>query len=137
MCLQTIFIFILFLDKSMKSTDNTTPEVNKFSYGMVTPSYGPDFELCRLLCRSIDIHVPSDIHHYLVVPKNDADLFSKLANHRRSIIIEETVLPGWLHKLPLTKKWRLSTRSLPVRSWVCQQIIKMSAPSYTKEDGLV
>ena len=47
---------------SRPSRCNTTPTA-----AIVTASYAPDFERCRLLCETIDRHVTGVSHHYILV----------------------------------------------------------------------
>ena len=53
---------------------------------IVTASYAPDFERCRLLCETIDRFVTGASHHYILVEQRDVALFRQLADarpHRR------------------------------------------------------
>ena len=49
---------------------------------MVTASYAPDFERCRLLCETIDRFVTGAPRHYILVEQRDVALFRQLGNAR-------------------------------------------------------
>jgi hypothetical protein len=106
-------------------------------YALVTPSYEPDFEQCRLLCETIDQYVEGDYHHYLIVEAHDRALFSSLRSPRRSLHIVESVLPRWLRRLPAAKRWWFSLKTPPVRNWIAQQIVKLSTAEFLDEDAFV
>lgn len=113
--------------------------MSKSKFGIVTPSYAPDFERCQTLCWSIDKFVLADVNHYIVVDRQDYHLFSQLEGTRRKIIAKESILPWWIRRLPFLNKknlW-LSYKSLPLRGWLVQQIIKLAAAQYTTEDIIV
>lgn len=101
---------------------------------IVTKSYRPDFERCRLLCRSIDRFVPDTVDHYLIIDRKDFSLFKPLKTSRRKIVISEQMLPKWLLKIPFSKRWWLSYKSLPVRGWIVQQIVKLSVSDNIDSD---
>ena len=60
---------------------------------LLTPTYGRDLELCRLLCESVDRHVTSFSKHYLLVPDADLSLFSHFESERREVIPASRFLP--------------------------------------------
>jgi hypothetical protein len=105
---------------------------------LVTCSFAGDWELCRLLCESVDRFVPESIGHALFVPARDLRLFADLATRRRVIASQESLLPGfWKAPLP-PPRWRemlglprrdiyLTPFSAPVRGWIAQQIMKIAA----------
>ena len=99
---------------------------------LLTPTYGRDLEICRLLCESVDRHVTSFSKHYLLVPDSDLPLFAPLASDRRVIIPASTFLPDWLRPLPriIQRKRRQfwwSLRAKPVSGWHVQQLLKIAA----------
>jgi len=102
---------------------------------IVTPSYKPDFQRCQLLCRSIDRYVPEDVRHYIIVDKRDVGLFKTLENYRTSIVLKEDLLPKWIKQIPFIKKnvW-ISYKTIPVRGWIVQQIIKIAAAQLFQEE---
>ena len=106
---------------------------------LVTCSFRGDLEVCRLLCETIDRFAPPNMVHWLYVPKADVALFADLASSRRKIATQESLLPWWFRKAPMPRPaWRARLRlprrnvyitpfSLPVRGWIAQQIMKISA----------
>lgn len=109
---------------------------------IVTASYGPDFERCRLLCETIDAHVTNMAHHYILVAHNDVQLFRQLEGPRRTVVDERELLPSWLHALPdptslFTKRIWLSTRTMPLRGWHVQQLRRIALFSAVEEDALI
>lgn len=106
-------------------------------YALVTPSYAPDFERCALLCESVDRHAAPEIVHHLIVGKCDERRFSILRGRRTRLHLAEDVLPRWLCQVPWWPKWWVSFRGRPTRGWIVQQIVKLSAPSFTGADVLI
>ena len=116
---------------------------------LLTLSYAPDFEVCRLLCESVDRFLPHEVVHKLIVPRSDLALFSILASDRRSILVQEDLLPVWFFRLPMpSPSWRrklfLPRRDVfvipfgkPVRGWIAQQIMKIAAAYQSKADVVV
>ena len=99
---------------------------------LLTPTYGPDLELCTLLCESVDRHVKSFSKHYLLVPDSDLHLFAHLASERRVIVLASTYLPDWLRPLPRIiqhkrRQFWWSLRAKPVSGWHVQQFLKIAA----------
>jgi len=104
------------------------------SFAIITPSFAPDFERCRLLAESVLRHAAEHVEHYIVVDRRDEALFSTLLSARTHIVLKEDVLPWWLHALPLSRKWWISLKGMPVRGWIVQQIVKLSAPEICGAD---
>lgn len=99
---------------------------------LLTPTYGRDLELCKLLCESVDRHVSSFAKHYLLVPDADLSLFAPLQSERREVIAASSFLPDWLRPLPrmIQRKRRQywwSFRTKPVSGWHVQQYLKIAA----------
>lgn len=113
---------------------------------MITCSFRGDYEICSMLCESIDRFVPETIKHTVYVPESDLALFAPLANSRRSIVSEDALLPRWFWKLPLpSSQWRrrlflprrnfyLTPYSLPVRGWIAQQMMKIAAAAQSSTE---
>jgi hypothetical protein len=109
---------------------------------IVTASYGPDFERCRLLCETMDAHVTGMAHHYLLVAHHDVALFRQLEGPRRTVVDERDLLPSWLHALPdptslFRKRVWLSTRTKPLRGWHVQQLRRIALFAAVNEDALI
>lgn len=109
---------------------------------IVTASYAPDLERCRLLCETIDEFVTGAAHHYLLVEAKDVSLFRQLEGPKRTVIDERDLLPSWLHvfwdpaSLFSRRIW-LSTRTQPLRGWHVQQLRRMAIADHVGEDTLV
>jgi hypothetical protein len=107
---------------------------------IVTASFGPDFERCRLLCETIDRHVTGHSCHYILVETADVPLFKALENPRRKVIDEKDMLPRWLKPFPdpfylgRRRIW-LSLRTLPLRGWHAQQLRRMAVAETLHEDA--
>lgn len=109
---------------------------------MVTASYAPDFERCRLLCETVDRHVTGMGHHYILVERRDVALFRQLETSNRSVVDERDLLPKWLHALddPLSlfrRRIWLSLKTMPLRGWHVQQLRRIAIAGHAGEDVLV
>ncbi len=93
---------------------------------MITPSYAPDFERCRLLVESVERHAAEHLRHYLIVDRRDQRLFASLRSRRTEVLLKQDVLPGFLRQLPLLKGWWWAGLRAPVRGWIVQQLVKLS-----------
>lgn len=109
---------------------------------LVTASYAADFELCRLLCETVDSMVAGLSHHYLLVAGHDVALFRQLQSPNRTVIDEHELLPRWL------KAWRdplsgfsrhvwLSARTMPLRGWHVQQLRRMAIARHLRDDAFL
>lgn len=95
---------------------------------IITPSYAPDYELCRDLVVSIRAHGPGDVRHRIIVPDRDLALFRSLEDDRTVIQRVSDVLPRGLHRVPRLNLWlNLRAPWPPVRGWIAQQIVKLAA----------
>lgn len=108
-----------------------------FRFAVVTLSYTPDFERCELLAWSVQQFLSPPVKHYIVVTQQDYPLFKQLQGPRTEIITVESVLPWWLFKSPLFKKGWISFKTLPVRNWILQQVVKLSVGCHLSEDVLI
>lgn len=109
---------------------------------MITASYAPDFERCRLLCETADQHVSGVTHHYILVEQNDLQLFKQLESSRRTVIDERDLLPSWLRAMsdPLSRFRRrvwVSFKTMPLRGWHVQQLRRMAIAEHVAEQMLV
>src|ERR1700744_1314739 len=115
---------------SLNVTPPATGELN--SVALLTPTYGPDLELCTLLCESVDRHARSFSKHYLLVPDGDLPLFAHFASERRVVLPASKFLPKWLRPLPAIfqrkrRQYWWSFRTKPVSGWHVQQFLKIAA----------
>jgi Family of unknown function (DUF6492) len=107
---------------------------------IVTASYAPDFERCRLLCQSMDRHVTGYSCHYLLVESADVALFKRLEGPKRRVIDERELLPSWLRAYPdpfsfgRRRVW-LSLKTPPLRGWHTQQLRRMAIAQHRNEDA--
>lgn len=105
---------------------------------VVTPSYGKDSELCRELNRSILEWMPEDVKHHIVVPSQDVPMFRMLAGNRTEIHDVGEFLPSTMWKLPTLNMWVNAERPWPpVRGWIAQQLIKLSAAAAADADAVL
>ena len=112
-------------------------DVKRRTYAIITPSYSLDFERCRLLADSVVDHVPAEIAHYIIVDRRDEALFQALRGPRTHIVVKQSILPWWLHQVPLSTRWWLSLQGPPLRGWMVQQIVKLSVDAVTRAEVLV
>ncbi len=116
------------------------PSKDEHSTAIVTASFGPDFERCRLLCETIDRLVTGFSSHYILVESADVPMFKGLEGPRRHVIDEKDLLPSWLHPFPdpfyLGKRriW-LSLKTMPLRGWHAQQLRRMAVAKVLHEDA--
>jgi hypothetical protein len=101
---------------------------------IVTPSYSRDLERCRLTVDSVNRFVDEDIHHYLVIDRRDIPLFKRFEGPRTTIVTAEDLLPWWIVRIPRVRKVWMSFKTLPVRSWIVQQLMKLSVASAIDAD---
>jgi hypothetical protein len=112
------------------------------SAAIVTASYAPDFERCRLLCETVDRFVTGFSKHYLLVEHGDVGRFRALESTRRVVVDERDLLPSWLHSLcdPTSlfrrRVW-LSARTMPLRGWHVQQLRRIAIAAHAGEEVLV
>ena len=109
---------------------------------VVTASYAPDFERCRLLCETIDRHVSGVERHYILVEHRDMALFRQLESSRRTVVDERDLLPRWLHAFddPLSlfrRRIWLSLKTMPLRGWHVQQLRRIAIAAHAREDVLI
>jgi hypothetical protein len=107
------------------------------SYAVITPSYWKDVERCRLLVESVERWTDPSLRHYLLIARRDVPLFRSMLGPRTELIVVEDVIPKWLFRVPGIKHFWMSLRTLPVKNWILQQIVKLSAPRVVTEDVLL
>lgn len=105
---------------------------------MVTPSFGPDFELCAALHRSVLAHSPASVRHHIIVPRADLPRFGELRGDRTVLHDEAEFLPRSVRPVPGTKySVNLRRPFPPLRGWILQQVIKLSAAARLDADVVV
>jgi hypothetical protein len=102
---------------------------------VITPSFAPDFELCADLHRSVLDYSPDAVHHHIIVPRRDLELFGRLAGSRTHIRCEAEFLPRSFVPVPFTKfTVNLRRPFPPVRGWILQQVLKLAATAASEDD---
>jgi hypothetical protein len=102
---------------------------------VMTKSYAPDFELCASLSRSVLDCSPDTVHHQIVVPRSDLQLFGRLAGPRVEVRCEADLLPRSFVRLPFVNIMVNVARPFPpVRGWIQQQVIKLAAIAASPDD---
>jgi hypothetical protein len=107
------------------------------SFALVTPSYWMDVDRCRFLLETAERWVSPNVRHYLIIANRDLALFKPMLSTRTSLIVVEDIVPRWLFRLPGLRRFWISLRTRPVKNWILQQIVKLSAPSAIPEDVLL
>jgi hypothetical protein len=77
------------------------------------------------------------LRHYLLIANRDVPLFRPLLTSRTTLIVVEDIIPKWLFRVPGLRRFWLSLRTRPVKNWILQQIVKLSAPAVISEDVLL
>ncbi len=111
--------------------------MHQLEFGIITPSYAPDFERCKLLSRSIQRHVLPAVTHYIIVDARDLSLFRQIKSPNTEIIAVESILPWWIQRLPLVKNGWLSLKTVFIRNWLLQQIVKFAVAQHINKDIFV
>jgi len=111
--------------------------VKSLTYALVTPSYWMDVERCRLLIESTERWVSPALRHYLIIANRDVPLFKPMLTSRTTLVVVEDIIPKWLFRLPGMRRFWFSLKTRPVKNWILQQIVKLSAPGVVSEDVLL
>ncbi len=111
--------------------------MSDLDFCLITPSYKSDFARCRLLCESIDLFSLVALHHYVVVDARDFKLFQQLETSNRTVLTVESIMPWWIQNIPLIRNGWFSFKTLPVRNWLIQQIVKLEIANHIQEEVLV
>lgn len=110
---------------------------NDLRFALITPSYAPDFERCKLLVESVERCLMDDTKHYILIDRRDVNLFKPLTSSKVHLLVAEELLPTSFFRVPGLKKWWMSLRTLPVRNWIFQQLVKLSVCDSIRENVLV
>jgi hypothetical protein len=112
--------------------------MNMTRLAVITPSYEPDFGLCEDLSRSVLENSPETVHHHIIVPRGDLELFARLAGPRTHIRCEADFLPSTFISVPFSKYTvNLHRPFPPVRGWILQQVIKLAGAAASDDDAVV
>lgn len=117
-------------------------DVLRRTNAIVTASYKPDLERCRLLCETVDRYVTGHSHHYILVASEDVAPFRQLEGPKRTVVDERDLLPSWLRSFPdpfsrFRKRIWLSLRTMPLRGWHVQQLRRIAIAHHVGEEALV
>jgi hypothetical protein len=105
---------------------------------VITKTYAPDFELCAALNRSVLENSPEAIHHHIIAPRSDLELFGRLAGPRTRVRCEADFLPRTFVRVPFSNIMvNLDRPFPPVRGWIQQQVIKLAALAASEEDAVL
>ncbi|WP_018688685.1 DUF6492 family protein [Ahrensia kielensis] len=109
---------------------------------IITASYAPDFERCKILCESMDRYATGYECHYILVDVPDLALFKQLEGPKRKIITDKQLLPWWLYRVPklLSPNGRrvwVSPLTVPLHGWHVQQIKRIAVAFLLTEDALL
>jgi hypothetical protein len=102
---------------------------------VITPSYALDLELCSDLNESVLRNTPAPVRHYIITPRRDLRLFSRLRGTRTEVLSVDEVLPWHVLPVPARNFWlNLRHPWPPVRGWVMQQVIKLQMATQVNAD---
>jgi Family of unknown function (DUF6492) len=105
---------------------------------VITPSYGPDFELCRDLNASVLAFTPPSTSHYIITSARDLERFAALRGPRTKVWSIDAMLPRYVVGVPRANLWlNLRHPVPPVRGWVMQQVAKLHAATQIDADVLL
>lgn len=95
-------------------------------FALVTPSYSLDHEVCCLAINSARRYLPPSVPHFVIVSQDDFALFRGLGNSRVQVLVQEELVQERFWRVPGLPRWRVSLKTLPVRGWIWQQLVKLS-----------
>ena len=104
-------------------------------FALVTPSFHLDFEICRILIESVHRHVPREVQHFIIVSGDDVGLFRGCGDERTHVIVQEDIVQERFFRVPFARRWRVNARTLPVRGWIWQQMVKLSIANRIDADA--
>lgn len=106
-------------------------------FALVTMCCRADIARGELLIETVDEFVPEFVTHYFVVDRRDFDAFAHLNIGRRKVLQVEDILPWWIMRVPRARRWWLSLKSVPLRNWFLQQLVKLSLARHVDDDVLI
>jgi hypothetical protein len=105
---------------------------------VITPSYAPDFELCRDLNESVLRRTDSTVTHYVITPRRDLRLFSALRGPRTEVLAVDDIMPRRMLAVPGANYWvNVRRPAPPIRGWMMQQLVKLHAATRIPADLLL
>lgn len=103
---------------------------------LITPSHSSDLSRCKLLSQTVDRWVDPSIDHVVIVSKKDYHPFTALPSRSRVITVE-SILPEFAWQVPFFDRLWITLRSIPIRGWILQQLVKLSAAACLDYDVFV
>jgi hypothetical protein len=85
----------------------------------------------------VERFISPSVKHYVIVDQIDLQLFRQLETPNTKILTKESILPWWIKRLPLSKNLWMSLKSIPLRGWLIQQIVKIAAAQQIDEEVAV
>jgi hypothetical protein len=120
---------------------------------ILTPSYRPDYQRLVRLHESVLEFTDASVIHHVIVPRRDLQLFRRLESRRLRVWMEAEFLPAGfiatdalaamiqkIRFLPPALRFSAINRGHPwppVRGWVVQQLLKLSASTKLGVDAVV
>jgi hypothetical protein len=100
---------------------------------VLTPTYGPDLELCRDLNDSIT-RLGTNVRHRIIASSADLSRIHDLGRGTTELQPREHLVPRYL--IPAPRNMRVDVRRpwWPVRGWITQQIVKLEATASSTAD---
>lgn len=102
---------------------------------LITPSYRPDLQRCELMLETAQKQVTGMAGHYLIVDHRDMPFFAHLRSPQVTLVAKEELLPSWIRQAPWSRKWWLSAKTMPVRGWILQQVVKLAVAEHIEADA--
>ena len=103
---------------------------------VLTPTYGPDLELCRDLNASVR-RFGDDVLHRIIASPADLRLIRELARDGTELVSREEFIPPFLVASPLNAHLDRRRPWWPVRGWIMQQVVKLEATARSSADVVV
>lgn len=111
---------------------------------VITPTYARDLPLFARLHESVEEFLAPECDHVVIVPNADRRSFAHFVNRRTRVLSVEDVIPGRIFMLPRYFNslrsgrdiW-LTPRAKPIRGWIMQQIVKLSASALVEHEVLL
>jgi Family of unknown function (DUF6492) len=111
-------------------------------WAVITPSYIGDLQRCNLLCESMDVFLRGPWHHYVIVDRRELHLFTHLNSLRRTVLIEQNILPReikYLGRLLFGRKLKLwwSWKTGFMGGWQIQQLLKLQMAFVVQQHAML
>lgn len=74
------------------------------------------------------------MEHVLLIDRRDLEMFRPLESDTVRVVEAESLIPWWIFRVPGIRGWWASLGSLPIRNWLYQQLLKISAVHATNAE---